>query len=503
MNNQDIATALSRVHEAAKKHGGHIVHTSEIERRDRELLTRNHWLQEILRGWYMLTRPDVQSGDTSAWYANFWDFVGIYLNEVYGNEYCLSAENSIDLQIGCPTIPKQVIVLVKKGGGKLVKLPYDTSILPYSDESNFPQEQTIIRGLRAMTLPYALCKVTPTYFQKNAKDAQIALGLVKNPQDFIYIIAAYGFVRPGERLIGAYEQFAPEKAKLIQEGLKQIGIYLKSINPFERQLIAISPSSHSPYALRIIHLWEQYRQIVLDHFPKVSKHKQNTVQTLHELEELYVRDAYHSLSIEGYHVNQELIEKVQNHRWNPDQNFADGQQRNALAARGYYEAFLEVKKGILRILNGEAPGAVIELELQNWFQKLFSPNVQAGILKHSELLGYRRNQVYIRNSRHVPFPKEALFEAMEAFFNCMKKEPEAPVRAILGHFFFVYIHPFMDGNGRLGRFIMNGMLVSAGFPWTIVNVKNRSFYFNALETASVNQDIKPFTQFIAQEMQIS
>jgi len=89
---------------------------------------------------------------------------------------------------------------------------------------------------------------------------------------------------------------------------------------------------------------------------------------------------------------------------------------------------------------------------------------------------------------------------MEAFFDCLKKETHPAARAILGHFFFVYIHPYMDGNGRLGRFIMNAMLASGGYPWTVIQVKNRSQYFATLEKASVDHDIEPFTLFVSQEM---
>lgn len=39
--------------------------------------------------------------------------------------------------------------------------------------------------------------------------------------------------------------------------------------------------------------------------------------------------------------------------------------------------------------------------------------------------------------------------------------PYPGVRAVLGHFFFVYIHPYMDGNGRLGRFLMNALFASS------------------------------------------
>jgi Fic family protein len=45
----------------------------------------------------------------------------------------------------------------------------------------------------------------------------------------------------------------------------------------------------------------------------------------------------------------------------------------------------------------------------------------------------------------------------------LRAEPDAGVRAVLGHFMFVYIHPYMDGNGRVGRFLMNTMMASGGY----------------------------------------
>ena len=67
---------------------------------------------------------------------------------------------------------------------------------------------------------------------------------------------------------------------------------------------------------------------------------------------------------------------------------------------------------------------------------------------------------------------------------------------MLGHFVFVYIHPYMDGNGRIGRFLMNLMLASGGYPWTVIPVERRGDYMSALESASVRQDITPFATFI-------
>lgn len=87
----EIASALGRAHETAKNYGGSILPSSEIQRADRELLTRTHWLQEIIKGWYMLVRPDLNIGESSGWYANFWDFLRIYLEHLYDKDYCLSA----------------------------------------------------------------------------------------------------------------------------------------------------------------------------------------------------------------------------------------------------------------------------------------------------------------------------------------------------------------------------------------------------------------------------
>lgn len=50
----------------------------------------------------------------------------------------------------------------------------------------------------------------------------------------------------------------------------------------------------------------------------------------------------------------------------------------------------------------------------------------------------------------------------------------------------------------MGRFLMNVMLASGGYPWTVVPVEKRDNYMAALEEASVNQNIVPFTDFLAQ-----
>jgi len=87
---------------------------------------------------------------------------------------------------------------------------------------------------------------------------------------------------------------------------------------------------------------------------------------------------------------------------------------------------------------------------------------------------------------------------MPVLFELLKEGPNPGVRAVLGHFIFVYIHPYMDGNGRIARFLMNVMLASGGFSWTVIPVEKRNEYMAALEKASVNHEIDDFARFIAE-----
>jgi Fic family protein len=125
---------------------------------------------------------------------------------------------------------------------------------------------------------------------------------------------------------------------------------------------------------------------------------------------------------------------------------------------------------------------------------LFSESVRAGLLEPYHLTGHRNAPVFIRASRHVPPPAEAVNDAMFALFESL--------RAVLGHLLFGFIHPYMDGNGRIARFLMNTMMASGGYPWTIVRTTRRKEYLDALEAASTKQDIVPFARFIREEMRV-
>ncbi|NGX43864.1 MAG: hypothetical protein K1060chlam3_00020, partial [Candidatus Anoxychlamydiales bacterium] len=296
---------------------------------------------------------------------------------------------------------------------------------------------------------------------------------------------------PASRIIGAYKYHLKNNkmAEAITNELELYGMIVKPKNPFKSSAIIKSVKQISIYADRIIGFWQLHRETVIKNFPKPSI--RNKIKLLNKIDDLYTFDAYNSLSIEGYQVTIELIKQAQLNKV--------PLEKNALAAKGYSKAFLEAKKSIAKMITTKKPGSVFEKDLQKWHINLFAPQMQANLLSERHLLGYRSSQVYIRNSRHVPPPKEALMDSMDALFYCLKNEKNAAVRAILGHYMFVYIHPYIDGNGRIARLLMNSMFLSGGYSWTIVHEKNRDEYLNCLETITADQNFLPFVLFLKEE----
>jgi Fic family protein len=147
-------------------------------------------------------------------------------------------------------------------------------------------------------------------------------------------------------------------------------------------------------------------------------------------------------------------------------------------------------------LNGDNVGNIANQDHRNWYRELFIPLVNAGIQNAGSLAGYRSDRVLIKGSRHIPASGDAVPDLMPVFFELLEHEEDPGTRVVLGHFAFVYIHPYADGNGRIARFLMNLMLASGGFPWTIIPVDHRQKYMECLESASVEQNIKPFAEFL-------
>src|SRR3954462_3026214 len=101
---EKLADALDSLH-ALQKDGLVAIHTNDISTVYRQRLLKNGFLKEVVRGWYIPSSPEEKQGDSTSWYANYWEFCARYINEKYSDNYILSADQSVQLHSGNQTVP--------------------------------------------------------------------------------------------------------------------------------------------------------------------------------------------------------------------------------------------------------------------------------------------------------------------------------------------------------------------------------------------------------------
>lgn len=485
---------------ALQERGAAAVRTADLPRTHRERLVRHGFLTPVMKGWYVAGAPGPGGGGSTAWYASFWPFCAQYLRARFGAAWCLSPEQSLVLHAGDRTVPAQLLVRAPRGRNRVTALPHGTSLLEVRAALPASGDVVDLDGLRAFSLPAALAACPPRFFRRRPVDARAALALVRDPSDLLPRLLAAGRATVAGRLTAAFRDAGRHRiADEMAAAMRAAGFDLRESNPF-----AAPPPGRpvrgdvSPVVRRLRLMWDAMRGRIVERFPEPPGRPADVETVLARIADIYVTDAYHSLSIEGYQVSPALIERVRSGGWNPDRRPEDRAHRDALAARGYWQAHQAVLASVRRVVTGDPPGAVAEADHGTWYRELFAPGVAAGLVPPAALAGYRNVPVYIGGSRHVPPSPEAVRDAMPAFFELLREEPEPAVRVVLGHFVFVYVHPCADGNGRIGRLLMNLMLTAAGYPWTIVPVERRDAYMTALEQASAGGEIGPFADFLAE-----
>lgn len=113
---------------------------------------------------------------------------------------------------------------------------------------------------------------------------------------------------------------------------------------------------------------------------------------------------------------------------------------------------------------------------------------------------YRNVDVFIAGTEHVPPSALDVPSKMRELIDWAKKNCNkmyiVEFSAIFHHK-FVHIHPFVDGNGRTARLLMNIFLMQYGFPIAIIQKNDRQKYYRVLEMAD-NWNYKPLVLFVAQ-----
>ena len=496
---EKMAESLAVLKAYQDKHGDNLViqGADTLGRVHTERLVDAGYLKMVIKGWYIPSSPGSE-GDSTVWYVSYWSFVAAYLERKFGDRWCLSPELSLYFYSGKSVVPSQLIVRSDIGTNNRLDMPFGTSILDIKAALPPIIEREPRYGIRLYPLSYALLMVGPDYYRRNALEARTCLSLIRDVSPVISAAIDGGHTTRAGRVAGALRSIGREdQADLLLSTMRQVGYVIKKENPFEEN-VRIDVIDKSPYAARLRLMWQQMRPVVMSSLASsgIQPKPLDASSVLSMMDATYIKDSYNSLSIEGYKITESLLERVRSGNWDPKDDEEDKERKNALAARGYYQAYQLLKQSVADSIAGQDPAQMYVKNHQSWHFQLFEPCIRAGIVKTSDLLGYRTHQVYIRNSMHVPLNPDAVLDAMTALSSLMQEEPDAFVRAVLGHFIFVYIHPYMDGNGRTARFVMNSQLVTGGYPWIVIPVERRDEYMASLEKASVEENIDPFVRFI-------
>ena len=500
--NEKLAESLT-VLKQLQKGGRRVFRSQELSRTHRERLLSNGFLRNVMKGWVMSSSPSARAGDSTPWYASFWEFCARYCNDRFGDEWHLSPEQSLLLHAENTVIPTQLVVYSPKGTNHAMNLLFGTSLYDLKQPMMPPAADVSVKqGLRVFSPAAALVKTPEPFFTRNPIETRVVLAGIRDASDVLRLLLNGGHSAKAGQIAGAFRRIArPEVADEIVATMKAAGYGVRESDPFtEGHVFGALDAATAPIVGRMQAMWESMRGGVIAAFPEAPGLPADRQAYLHFVDDIYQSDAYHSLSIEGYSVTPALIERVQRGDWDPERHEDDRQSRDMLAARGYWQAFGRVKQTVVQVIAGANAGALARTAHREWYRELFQPCVAAGLIEAGALAGYRNDAVYLRTSRYVPPRWEAVRDAMPALFDLLEHEPEASVRAVLGHWMFGYIHPYPDGNGRMARFLMNAMLASGGYPWTVIRVEDRNAYIAALDRASVDLNIEPFAKFIAESV---
>ncbi|MBD2150745.1 Fic family protein [Pseudanabaena sp. FACHB-1277] len=145
-----------------------------------------------------------------------------------------------------------------------------------------------------------------------------------------------------------------------------------------------------------------------------------------------------------------------------------------------------------------------KMELSEYILKQIHGIVLYGIDRKNAGV-YRKLPVAIAGSKHLPPQPYLLQDLMEdyfRFYELHKNDLHPVVLAAEMHERLVSIHPFIDGNGRTSRLIMNLILLQHGFPLAIIggDYESRMAYYDALEKVQAENDKQSFILLIAEKV---
>src|ERR1017187_1898719 len=161
--NEKLAESLAAL-QKLQQGGRRVFQSRELSRIHRERLLLNGFIQDVMKGWLISSSPSARAGDSTPWYASFWEFCARYCNDRFGDEWHLAPEQSLLLHGERTVIPPQVVVSSPKGTNNTINLLFGTSLYDLKvSEMPAAADLTVRDGLRLFSPVAALVRVSESF----------------------------------------------------------------------------------------------------------------------------------------------------------------------------------------------------------------------------------------------------------------------------------------------------------------------------------------------------
>ncbi len=233
----------------------------------------------------------------------------------------------------------------------------------------------------------------------------------------------------------------------------------------------------------MVQLSERLHRRLLEKKRRLDVHRPLSTEMLEKLREQFVIEyTYHTNVIEGNTLTLRETQLV----------IQEGITVKGKPLRYHLEAINHPKaiEFIERLAQGKKPTSEKDIP--------YLHGVAMKGIGEAEPGAYRRGQVAITGSRYRPPPPYEVPFLMTDYVGWLNGNPEElrPVElAGLAHFKLVHVHPFVDGNGRVARLLMNLFLLRHGYPIAYVRREERGRYYDSLERAHFGAP-RPLVNFI-------
>jgi len=206
--NEKLAASLEALRHL-QVDGARVFTSNQLTRTERARLLKHGFLQEVMKGWLISANPAARAGDTTPWFASFWEFCRRYCEERFARAWHLSPEQSLLLHAENTVIPKQVIIYSPAANNNRIDLLFETSLFALKQKAMpATRDLEIHHGVRVYRAEAALTRVPASFFSQHPVEAQVVLGGIRDPSELLSRLLEGGHAVIAGRLAGVFRRLS-------------------------------------------------------------------------------------------------------------------------------------------------------------------------------------------------------------------------------------------------------------------------------------------------------